>query len=64
MPRKKIDKKKATEIIKRFIETELVKEECYQKIKPHIKAIVLYGSVAKGMNYSDIDFLIFVPIIT
>jgi len=35
-----------------------------KEIKPYIKAIVFYGSTAKGLNRadSDLDILIFVPL--
>ncbi len=61
---KKINKNKAVTLIKEFIKNSLSKEEWYQNIKPHIKAIILYGSVAKGTNCqnSDIDFLIILPL--
>ncbi len=61
---KPITKKQAVKIIKEFILKELVHKKWYENIKPHIKAIVLYGSTAKGINRldSDIDFLIFVPL--
>ena len=59
-----LGKNEATLIIKEFIKIILVKEEWYQNIKDEIKAIVLYGSVARGTNRpdSDIDILIFVPL--
>lgn len=59
-----ITKKQAIETIKQFIEEKLVDEKWYQNIKSHIKAIILYGSVAKGLNRadSDIDILVIVPL--
>jgi predicted nucleotidyltransferase len=64
MKRKKITKKEAIRIIKEFIPEILEKENWYGKIKEYIKAVVLYGSVAKGKNRpdSDIDFLIILPL--
>ncbi|MFH1211991.1 MAG: nucleotidyltransferase domain-containing protein, partial [Candidatus Woesearchaeota archaeon] len=54
----------AIDILHDFIKTELNSKEWYSKIKPHVKAIVFYGSSAKGTNRpdSDIDALIFVPL--
>jgi predicted nucleotidyltransferase len=59
-----ITKKQAIELIKKFIKFELINELWYQNIKESLRAIVLYGSVAKGMNRtdSDIDILFFVPL--
>jgi|TARA_Y100000310_G_scaffold289969_1_gene316787 predicted nucleotidyltransferase/ADP-ribose pyrophosphatase YjhB (NUDIX family) len=60
----KISKKEAIILSKLFIDEFLPKEKWYQNIKPYIEAIILFGSVAKGMNRidSDIDILIFVPL--
>ena len=51
-------------LAKQFINEELIDESWYQQSKSHIKAILLYGSVAKGTNHpnSDIDLLVFMPI--
>ena len=59
-----ITKKQAIELIKKFIEFELVNELWYQNVKEDVSAIVLYGSVAKGTNRedSDIDILFFLPL--
>ena len=59
-----ITKEQAIELIKKFIEFELVNESWYQNIKEYLSAIVLYGSVAKGINRtdSDIDVLFFLPL--
>lgn len=59
-----ITKPQAIQIIKKFIELKLVAEKWYRDILPNIKAIILYGSTAKGTNKpdSDIDILIFVPL--
>jgi len=42
----------------------LVKEKWYQNINEHIKATLLYGSIAKGTNRedSDIDIMIMLPL--
>ncbi len=60
----KISKKEAVVLLKLFIDEFLPKEKWYQNIQPHIEAIVLFGSVTKGLNRpdSDIDLLIFVPL--
>lgn len=60
----RINKKQAIELIKKFIEFELVDELWYQNIKGYLGAIILYGSVAKGVNRadSDIDILFFLPL--
>src|SRR3989344_209658 len=59
-----MDKVKAISIIRDFIQSTLPQEPWYNSIKEHIKAIILYGSVAKGTNKpdSDVDFLIIVPL--
>lgn len=59
-----ISKSDAVFVLKRFISEELVNQDWYKKIKPYVKAMVLYGSVAKEKNRidSDIDFLIFIPL--
>jgi 8-oxo-dGTP pyrophosphatase MutT (NUDIX family)/predicted nucleotidyltransferase len=59
-----ITRLQAIRLAKRFIAEKLANEQWYQHSKPHIKAIVLYGSAAKGMNRvdSDIDLLIFMPL--
>ncbi len=60
----KIKKSEALQIVREFITSVLVSEEWYANVLAHIKAIVLYGSVAKGNNRpdSDIDILIFLPL--
>jgi len=60
----KISKGEAVTLSKLFIDKFLPKEKWYQNIKPYIEAVVLFGSVAKGMNRidSDIDIFIFVPL--
>ena len=59
-----ITKSAAIMIFDRFKQEVLVKETWYQHVAPNIKAIVLYGSVAKGLNRdnSDIDILLIVPL--
>ena len=60
----KISKKEAIVLSKLFIDEFLPNEKWYQDIKPYIEAVVLFGSVTKGLNRpdSDIDLIIFVPI--
>jgi len=50
--------------IKSFLDEIIINEEWYQNIKKDLKAIVLYGSAAKGINRhdSDIDLLFILPI--
>jgi inorganic pyrophosphatase len=58
-----INKNQAKKIVKDFLETELEKE-WFNKIKPSVKAFVLYGSMVKGTNKpeSDIDIMIILPL--
>ncbi|MDD5463767.1 MAG: nucleotidyltransferase domain-containing protein [Candidatus Moranbacteria bacterium] len=60
----RITKKQAVEWVRKFIEFELDKESWYQNIKEYLRAVILYGSVAKGVNRvdSDIDVLFFLPL--
>lgn len=60
----KLDKKSAVKISEKFLEKVLPTKKWYHNIRKHIKAIMLYGSVAKGTNRpdSDIDLLIIVPL--
>lgn len=60
----KITRPKAITLIQEFIKKKLVNEDWYTKIKSKIKAIVLYGSVAKKANRadSDIDVYIILPL--
>jgi len=53
----------ALDIIENF-QAELDKQAWYKSVKPHLKAALLYGSVAKGTNRpdSDIDMLLIVPL--
>ncbi len=61
---KKVSKNVAIKIAKDFLKTELEKEEWFIKIKPSVRAYVLYGSVAKKTNRpdSDIDIMIILPL--
>lgn len=54
----------AVKLIREFIFDVLPSEVWFQKINPHVKAIILYGSVAKGVNRedSDVDVLIILPL--
>ena len=47
-----------------FLKNKLTNENWYRNIEKNIKAVVLYGSVAKGTNKpdSDIDLLIILPL--
>ncbi len=59
-----LSKKQAIILLKEFSHSKLEKEDWYKKIKSEVKAIVLYGSVAKEENRvdSDVDILVFVPL--
>ena len=59
-----INKSEAIKISKEFLRTELEKEGWFVTVKPFVKALILYGSVAKGTNKpdSDIDILVILPI--
>ena len=61
---KKLNKIEAIAILNEYIETSLPGSKWYQLIRPFIKAIVFYGSTARGLNKpeSDLDILIFVPL--
>lgn len=60
----RLNRKDAITILESYIELKLSKLKWYQQIASHIKAIVFYGSTAKGLNRadSDLDILIFVPL--
>ena len=60
----KLTPSKAIKIVKGFKRSLLTRESWFIKIKPYIKAIILYGSIAKGTNRpdSDIDVLIITPL--
>lgn len=61
---KKLNRNEAICMLKEYIKTDINKLKWYQNIKPYVKAIVFYGSTAKGLNKpkSDLDILIFVPL--
>lgn len=54
----------AIALFREFVTTTLCTEPWYRDITPHIRATLLYGSVAKGTNRpdSDIDILLLVPL--
>ena len=60
-----MNKEKAINLVKEFLSDRLCNEEWYKEIDDHIKAILLYGSVAKGTNRpdSDVDVLIILPLV-
>lgn len=60
-----INKNQAMGIAKDFLNNELEKDDWFIKIKPFIKAFVLYGSMAKETNKpdSDIDVLLILPLL-
>ncbi len=51
-------------LIYQFLDKVVSKENWYKNIKDELKAVVLYGSVAKGTNRpdSDIDLLFILPL--
>ena len=57
-------KLEASQLVREFLESDLKQKEWFCNIQEYIKAIVLYGSVAKGVNTasSDIDVLIILPL--
>lgn len=59
-----ITKIEAIKLVKEFLDTELKKQDWFLKVKPSLKAVILYGSVAKGTNRpdSDIDILLIMPL--
>lgn len=61
---KVINQKQAIKIYKAFSKKVLVNEQWYKDISPFVAAVLLYGSVAKGVNRSnsDIDILLIVPL--
>lgn len=54
----------ALRIVRRFIKDVLPDETWFRQTKHAVKAVILYGSTAKGTNRpdSDIDLLIFMPL--
>jgi predicted nucleotidyltransferase len=59
-----INRDEATQIVNDFLSNDIKNEQWFQNITPFIKAIILYGSTAKGTNRedSDIDILIILPL--
>ncbi len=59
-----MNKSLATRLIRSFVRNKLSRVRWYREVKPYLKAIILYGSVAKGLAHpgSDIDVLIIVPL--
>ena len=60
----KIKRGEAVKICLKFIEQKLREETWYSKTARDIKAVLLYGSVAKGTNTenSDIDLMVILPL--
>lgn len=61
---KKLNRTDAIALLRRFLKVNTGILKWYRLVKPYIKAIVFYGSTAKGLNKSgsDLDMLIFVPL--
>ena len=59
-----INREQSIKLEKEFLDNELEKEDWFVKIKPFVKASILYGSVAKETNQpdSDIDILLILPL--
>lgn len=59
-----INRNQAIEIAEDFLKTELEKESWFLKVRPHVKAFILYGSMVKEVNKpdSDIDVMIILPL--
>lgn len=59
-----INQKQAIKIYRQFLKDVLGNENWYKNVSSHIKASLLYGSVAKGTNRedSDIDILLILPL--
>jgi predicted nucleotidyltransferase len=59
-----INQERAVKLYKEFSKEILVYEQWYRDISLFIEAILLYGSVAKGVNRSDsdIDILFILPL--
>ena len=59
-----ISRTEAIRIANDFLSNDLKKEGWFASVEPFIKAIILYGSTAKGTNRedSDIDILIILPL--
>jgi predicted nucleotidyltransferase len=61
---KKLPRKEAVEILRDYLNHEIIQLPWFKNIKLFVKAIIFYGSTAKGLNTStsDLDLLIFVPL--
>lgn len=61
---KKLSREEAIALLYDYIKDELVQLIWFKHIQPFVKAIVFYGSTAKGLNTqtSDVDVIIFVPL--
>lgn len=59
-----ISKPEALQLVKEFLDGNFKQEEWFKNVQEYSKAIVLYGSVAKGANTvdSDIDVLVILPL--
>jgi len=59
-----MDKQRAITLIKEFLIADLSKEGWFSSVRPFLKAVILYGSVAKETNRpdSDIDILLIMPL--
>jgi len=59
-----ITRTEAIDVARQFIENGLPRTSWFEHVESHLKATVLYGSVAKGTNRddSDIDVLLIVPL--
>ncbi len=59
-----MNQKQAIRIYRQFLHDVLNNESWYKNVSSHIKASLLYGSVAKGTNQedSDIDILLILPL--
>ncbi|HEU4966767.1 MAG TPA: nucleotidyltransferase domain-containing protein [Candidatus Saccharimonadales bacterium] len=64
MPFPKLTRPHAIRIARRFVTDVLPSETWFQQTKHTIKAVILYGSTAKGTNRpdSDIDLLVLMPL--
>ncbi|OGL29456.1 hypothetical protein A3D14_01415 [Candidatus Saccharibacteria bacterium RIFCSPHIGHO2_02_FULL_47_12] len=59
-----LNQDQAVEIYRQFLNEVLELEQWYKDVQTHVRATLLYGSVAKGVNGedSDIDILIIIPL--
>lgn len=59
-----MNKKETIVLSRRFLKDDLPGLKWYQDVKSSVKAIILYGSVAKGASRpgSDIDLLFILPL--